>query len=252
MAAKYWRYSDIAQGTWTLAAGSANSVYPVTDLGLLLPFSPKPFKATSGTCTPRLTTGSAVTGVGVAIAGHNLAGVTVTITNGAGLSTTLTLPANTLDGLWTNGFKSLAGLSNPSSTQWNFAISGASANVAINKILLLTNLRTWNVRWGVKAGLHYPSDVVMTELGAKHVYEQGVRSRPVIGTMNQEADREAMEQLFADARGESRVWGAVLDDSVNDCHILRFTKDTFIPERRTPGTVTMTIEAEELGLGQAL
>lgn len=251
--ALYFRHSDIVTGTWSLAAGAALSgTYPVTNLGLILPFKPKIFWANSGTCTPRLTTAAPVTVEGVAIIGHNLAGVTVTLTSGAGLNTTLVVPANTLDGMWTNAFKDLRGLGGLTSDQFNAAISGHSSNVKINKIFWILSLRQWNVRWGIQRGIGFPNDRIITEKSVPHTYEHGVRNRPFLGEMTNESDRIAMEQLFADARGNSRVWGAVLDSTVNDVHMLQFVGEQFIPQLRTPGTVTMSIDAIEMGLGKAL
>src|SRR6187431_2854817 len=96
----YAKTSDLLTPTWSLTAGTANSAYPVTNLGDMKPY--KPFKATSGTCTMRATFGGSTTLQAIAIIGHNLAGVTITITNGAGLSTTLVVPANTGDGMPVN------------------------------------------------------------------------------------------------------------------------------------------------------
>lgn len=249
----YFRHSDIATGTFSLTVGAHESaIYAVTNLGLILPFKPKPFKASSGTVTIRLTTSGSVTVKGFLVAGHNLPGVTITLTSGGGLSSSVVAPANTLDGLWTNIFKDLRAAAGTTSTTFDAAISGASANVRINKIFWVVQLREWNVSWGLKRGLYYPGDHLVTEKDVPSDYEADVRGRPLIGEMSRESDRAAMEQLFADSRGRSRVWGAVPNPAVNDFYLLHFTNDQLMFQTVEDAHSTVTIEAAEMGLGKAL
>lgn len=247
------RPSDLHySGTWDLSAGSADALYPVTNLALVQPFRPKPFKGTSGTVTPRYTVGGAITLEGIAIIGHNLGGHAIGIQNAAGLSTSVTPQAAKVNGLWVNAFKDLRGMSNRTSTVWTFPISGAPANVAINKILLLVTVRTLRTQWELKHGLRYPIDRVRTQRGVALDYEHGVSERPFTSEMKLEEDRDAMFTLFDDALGQSRVWVLVLDSAVNDCALVRFTEDTFLAGRHSPKVSPMVVNVEEFGLGPAL
>jgi hypothetical protein len=246
----YARPSDLLTPTWSLTAGSAEALYPVTNLGDGKPY--KPFKATSGTATMRATFGGATTLQAIALVSHNLAGVTVSITNGAGLSTTLAVPADTDDDLSVTAWKDLRGLSNPSSTTWNLAVSGASANVAVGEVLLIETVRTLNTTWGLVHGVEYPIDEQKTEMDVPLIYELGVRNRTLRADLLLESDREAMFALAADARGRARAWWLVLDDTENDAMYVRFVKSAFDVTRESPRVSPMSVDVEEIGLGPAL
>lgn len=248
----YFRHSDILTGTFSQPIGNPLSAeYVVTNLGLILPFDPKPWKADAGTATARLTTSGSKTARAVFIAGHNLGGVTVSLASGAGLSTTLAVPADTLDGLSVIAVKDLQGLSGLTSTTFDVVISGHSENVAIVAVLWLATLREWDIRWGLKKGKRYPDDRVVTDKEVASTLESGVRSRTLVGQVVTEEQRLAMEQLFADARGRSRIWGA-LDVDGPEGWLLNFSADTFEAELADENLTPMTIEALETGLGPAL
>jgi hypothetical protein len=248
----YCRPTDFPTVTWDLSAGAANALYPVANLGLLQPFKPKPFKATSGTATPRATAAGAITLEAIAIIGHNLGGVSIGIQNGAGLSTSVTPQAAKVNGLWVNAYKDLRGLANRTSTTWTFPIAGAPANIAINKILLITTVRALNIRWGPTSGVRYPIDRLLTQMEVALDYELGVSGRPFRADMKNESDRIAMLTLADAAWGKSRVWWLVPDTDVNDCLLARFTDDTFLAKRDARAVSQMVVNVEEFGLGPAL
>jgi hypothetical protein len=249
MASYYCRPSDILQPTWSVTSGTANSSFPVTNLGDLKPY--KPFKATGTAATVRGTFGGSKTLAGVAFIMHNAAGTTVTISSGAGAITTLVFPANTADGLPVNAYKVFAGLSNLSSTTFDFAFTGLSANVAIGEILLIETVRTMSVTWDVKRGRTHLLDAQQTEYGVPLIYELGVRERTFDGRVVLESERTAMEELYDNARGASRAWWLVPDSTVNDCLYARFSKP-LSSKLEGPRFTPTDIEVEEIGLGPAL
>lgn len=249
MASYYCRPSDILQPTWSVTSGAANASFPVTNLGDLKPY--KPFKATGTAATVRATFGGNKTLQAVAFIMHNAAGTTVTISSGAGAITTMAFPANTEDGLPVNAYKVLLALSNTTSTTFDFAFTGLSANVAIGEILLIETVRTLQVTWGVTTGREHLLDTMVTEYGVPLTYELGVRERTFRGEVVLESERSAMEALYDSARGASRAWWLVPDSSVNDCLYARFAKNLkakFEGPRYTP----IDIDVQEIGLGPAL
>lgn len=249
MASYYCRPSDILQPTWSVTSGAANAAFPVTNLGDLKPF--KPFKATGTAATVRATFAGSTTLAAVAFIMHNAAGTTVTISSGAGAIGTMVFPANTSDSLPVNAYKLFAGLSNLTSTTFDFAFTGLSANVAIGEILLIETVRTLQPTWGLKVERDHLIDEEKTEFGVPLVYELGVRERTFGADVVLESERSAMEALYDSAR-KRRAWWLVPDSSVNDCLYARFVNKPLTATFDAPRITKMSIDVEEIGLGPAL
>jgi hypothetical protein len=250
MGSLYARPSDIKQPTWTLTAGTAQAPYPVTNLGTLKPY--QPFKATSGTATARATFGGATALHAIVILSHNLAGVTIAITNSAGLSTTLVVPANTLDGLSVGAWKNLVGVALTTATTWDLAIVGHSADVAIGEVLLIGTARTLNASWGLKRGVAYPIDEQRTELDVPLIYELGVQSQAIRATVLKDSQRADVEALQESARGRSRVWWLARESTINKCNLVRFASPLLLVEYVDENVTRMAFDVVEAGLGPAL
>jgi hypothetical protein len=250
----YCRSSDILSPTWTRESGGATvSGYVPSLLGQFVPWSPRPFKASSGTVTLRATFGGATLVEALSIHGpHSLGGVSVGITSQAGLSTTLTPGADTLDDHSTSAFKDLRAQSGITATYFEVVISGAPANVVINKIVLWGTVRTMRSRWGLREAQKYNNDKLETELDSPLIYETRTRRRPWSTTVILESERDDMLALHAAARGDARPWPLVPDTTEQDCLLARFVNPRFGAQRDAPGRSPMDISVEEYGLGQAL
>jgi hypothetical protein len=244
----YCRPSDIKQPTYTLPSGSADALYPVANLGDLLPY--KPFKVTGTSGTIRGTFSTAQALEAIALLSHRLGGTTVTITNAAGLNTTLAVPANSLDGLSVNAFKDLRGLGNLTSSVWELAFVASSAPGAVGELLLIETVRTLYSRWGLKQGQKHDLDRQVTEMGVPLTYELGTRARTFTTDVTRDAERTAMFSLHADARSESRGFWIVPDDTINDCIWARFAGG--LTAERIKNQSRLQIDVDEIGLGPAV
>src|SRR5688572_24468680 len=99
MATLYCRPSDIITdtGTVSLTAGAADSAYPL--VSAYDRNAATVFKSTGTSATIRTVFSGSRTIQGIQITNHKLAGCTVTVTNAAGFSKVLTIPATPADGL---------------------------------------------------------------------------------------------------------------------------------------------------------
>lgn len=252
MSTLYCRPSDVVtdSATVTLAAGTADSAYPLTNLYDRKAYSV--FKATGTSCTPRATFGGSQTIQAAAVIQHNLAGATVTVTNGAGFSNDLTVPSDSEDGHSINPWEDYRGLSNTASTQWNLAVSGASANVAIGEWALVQTLRTLPIIWGVIEDESHPVSRSVTDYGVDLNYGMGVRSRIVRCEVKLDSMRADLVSLQRDARGALKPFLFVLDSSVNDAMWVTLETDVLSIVRKQPRISSVELIFKEQQRGLAL
>lgn len=252
MACYYAKPSDMVTGSATLSltAGTANASYPLTNLQDLRP--DKPFKATGTAATIRATFGAGKALQAVGFIHHNLHGLTVTVTNNNSMaSQNLVMPAIGDDSYPVNGWLNIAAVTT-SATQWNFAITGAAANVAIGELILVETLRTADITWGVTHADRHPIIEHRTEYDVSLIYDLAVRTRLFTANVVRESERSAITSLHRGAKGRVTPFWFVLDSDVNDATMVRFAGIELPWERAQPRESRTTLALEEVSAGVAL
>lgn len=246
----YCRPSDIVTpaATLSLTAGGANAAYPLTNLQNGIPA--KPFKATGTSCTIRATFGSPVSLSAISFGPHNLAGATVALSNNGTMgSTPVPIPANREDGLSVNPFFAFPA---DAATQWNLAISGASANVAIGELQLIVQMRTLLIEWAFKEAEAHTTVGSVTDYGVKMKYWLGVAQRRLSAHVGLESERAALLSLIRDARGQFKSFLLVPDSSLNDAFLADLTTDERVITREFFAVSQVDVEFLEVQRGVAL
>jgi len=226
MSTLYCRPSDIItdSATVSLTAGTADSVYPLTKLYDRNAASV--FKTTGTSCTIHVVFGSSKTLQGIQFVNHKLAGCTVTVTNGAGFSRGITIPATPQDSLPLDPWDDWRTLANNAHTTWDIAISGAATVVAIGELNLIQTLRTVTLERAVEDGEAHASSIAMTDYGVRLKYSFGVRQRTFRVRPFWESFRADFLALQRDAKGAHKNFVFVLDSRVNDSLYVDLTDDT--------------------------
>lgn len=244
---------DIApDATWSVTSGAADAAYPVANVANRNPA--KPFKATGTSATIRATYGASQVLVGVALINHNLAGATVSITSGAGLSEAVAIGANS-GGQCTPAFLdfSTALLAQRTSTTFNLVISGgALGNIAIGEVLLLTAIRDLTWIWGLTIR---PKRLIQrqTTFGGTHLqYNKRVRVHVISAQTDLQSEEAAMRTLEEEAQGELLPWLIIPARAVNACYYVQFVPGTFAWTPQSDGFTDIPIEAEEVSAGPPL
>ncbi len=199
----------------SLTAGTAAAAFPLANVKDLLAHSV--FKATGTSCTIRFTWGSPVTPEAISIHFHNLAGATVTISNGAGFSNGLPIPANTADGHCLDPWEDYRGLANRNSTTWDVAITGASANVAIGEIVIWGTVREAELDRGAVSEEDQVSIVHEGDYHPRiHCYRLGTRVRAFSDHITPLTTASDLLTLSRGAKGPLLPFALVPDSTVND------------------------------------
>lgn len=252
MATYYCRYSDILSygATWSLTSGSANSAFPLTNLNLV--DADTPSKTTGTAATYRGTIASTAIQA-IALINCNLAGLTLTVTNnnGAPVNTSLVVPAANVDGLSLNAWVDLRAVTN-AGTQWNIAITGAAANIAIGKILLISSLRTADVRWRPRMGESTPMITHRTASGKMLSYRRGTRIRTFGVEFTRETERSNYVNLRRSSVGPSQPWVFIPEGAVNDPVYGFFPEPIWELVRESPNVTRWSDTLEEMSPGVAL
>lgn len=234
--------------TWSLTVGSADSAHPLTNLNS--PYAHLVSKTTGTTATYRGTISStALKGVAFIHCGAGLAGLTVAVTNNNAMpSQSLVIPALPPDGVQLNAFLDLR-LVTTAATQWNFAISGASANIAVGKILLIRDLDETCIGWGVRVGEKKPTIVHRTDGEIALGYRKAVRYRTFTPDLKLESERADYTTMRRGSEGPTQPFLFVLDDTVNDPAYVWFPDDTWEHARMTPLHTSWSDRLEEANGG---
>jgi hypothetical protein len=251
MATLYCRPSDILSyaATWSLTAGSADSAFPLTNLASVYAHI---VSKTTGTAATYRGTISSTALQAIAIINCNLAGLTLTVTNNNSMaSTNLVIPSAPTDNVSINGFVDLRAVTT-AATQWNIAITGAAANIAIGKILLISNLRTMLPMWELGVGETKPSVVHRTEYGIAVGSRRAVRFRSFVPSFGRESERSAYASLRRASEGPTQPFLFVLDDAVNDPAYVWFPEDTWEHTRGSLLGTSWSDRLEEANSGLAL
>lgn len=254
MATLYCRPTDIktADATISLTSGTVNSSFPLTNIQDLNPA--KPTKTTGTAATFRATFGAPVVLEMVSFGPHNLAGATVTLTNGAGLSRPITIPSNREDGLSVNPFDDFSAVAQATrtSTTWDLVITGAAANIAIGEWQLIATKRTLDIRWGVEDTEDHRTIVHETDYGAKLKYWLGVSQRSLRAKVNRESERANLLSLIRSAQGQYKAFILILDSSVNDAWLVDLATDAREFTREHTNITDVDLGFVELQRGLAL
>jgi hypothetical protein len=227
--------------TATLGATNEDADYPIENAQDYNPANP--FKATTTSTTITVTHSSSARKA-VAFINHNLVGATVTV---GGVS--VTIPSRTLDGQCVNAWK-LLDLGAGTST--SIVITGASANVQIGRICLVSALTDMPWLYGLEMYRRHPVSAIRTFGESEHVYDKGLSIWGARGLVNREASRSAIEGLWASAKGRNIPWLIIPDQAVNEAHYVRFVADAQNYRRVIPNATEMPIEVEEVSMGLVL
>ena len=249
--------SDNASTGATFSQTNANSAYPASNAKDLDPGTPA--KATTTATTFTLTLAGSTTLEAILIANHNLVGATVTLTNTASYSQAITIPARTADGQCVNAWRDMRSDANRTATVWTLTITGASANVSIGEIALLTTLRAvpWitTVGGGATFASTWPKrGPGRTFYGHRLLYDTGTRHRMAEGQCETEAAKATFLALIQSAKGASLPFFFVPDRSVNDAWLAQIPDASTIAwEVQHAGVITgirFGIEEVPMGLVQ--
>lgn len=198
----YARPSDVITSTATLSltSGSANSSFPLTNAKDGKAHTV--FKSTGTGCTIRSHWSSPVTIEGLVLAYHKLAGATVTVSNPAGFSRALTIPANSADGHCIDPWGDYRGLSNVTDDDWDIAIAGAATVVVIGEILWIQTWRELLLDRGADRDEEHEAIVQATDYHPHaNVYSMGTRVGFFKGTTQDQVTTEAVRDLHRATKG---------------------------------------------------
>lgn len=241
MATLYCRPSDIKTdtATITLTVGTADSAYPLTNLYDRLAHTV--FKGTAGSATIHIVFAGSTTLQGIAFINHKLAGATVTVTNAAGFSRVVAIPATPQDGYPLDPFDDWRYLANTASTTWDIAITGAATVVAIGELLLIQTLRTITVAAKTVEDIEtHRTRLLTTDYGVRLKGSFGVRQRVYRVRVFRDSYRNDVLALQRDAKGAYKNFVFILDSTANDALYVDLTEDTRSIER--DGTIVISAE----------
>lgn len=244
-----------ASATPSLIVGAADSAYPLTNVDDLDPSVV--FKTTGTTATIRFTFGVAQALDAIALFNHNLHGLTLTVTNNGGMaSQNLVVPSQPEDNLRLDPWLDLREVASASATQWEIAIAGAAANIAIGEVALLEHLRELRIRWNFTIAERHPTLEQRTEYGKRLQYDFGVRVRRFEGLPFLYEDRADLRRLRRRARGSLIPWVLIPDGDLNDALLVQFSDEEHAERYEfhdgTDGVVDMPVAVEEVHAGLAL
>jgi hypothetical protein len=245
---------DDAVSTAVISMTSPDVFYPATNLQGYDPANPT--KATNTATVITITCSGSKTPEGFAIINHNLFGASVTLANGAGLSESITIPARTSDGQCVNAWHDLRLAANRTASVFTLSITGASANVAIGRLCLVTTMR--ELPWmgegvGVGYGATWPVRELRTFYGSSMMYDTGIRVRSARGQTVQETDRVMLMTLAQSAKGVNIPFLFVPDEDVNDAWYVRLSQSTVDGLLRVDGVIAdQSIGVTEVSMGLPL
>jgi hypothetical protein len=245
------RYSDILSygATWSLTAGSANSAFPLTNLNDVR--ADYVSKTTAQTCTYKAAIASTALQA-VAFVNCNRPGVNITVTNNNAMaSQNLAIPAAPSDNIGISGILDLRAVTT-AATEWSFAVPTGSGNVAVGKILLISNLRQFLIRSRPKFRDTSPKILKRSSSGTALGYPKGVRYRGLEFQLMRESERAGYELLRRGSVGPSQPCIVWPNPSINDFLYAFFPPDSWQHERESEPVTTWTDEVEEMNPGVSL
>ena len=214
---KVCRPSDIlsTQATVTLTSGTASTAFPLANAYDRLAHTV--FKSVGTCCQIQFAFSSSVKLEAIALVHLKYStGLSITLTNAAGLSQVIAVSTAPQDGIPIDPWKDLSALSNTSSTTWTLVVNGASTFIAFGEILFVETLRTLRVRWDVVEGEAHAAIVQETDYGVRNKYSLGVRQRMFSGRIFEHSEMANVVALQRDAAGQADNFLLVPDSTVND------------------------------------
>lgn len=251
--ALYARPTDLVTtgATWAVTAGTVDPAYPLANLS-----DPRAWlvtKATGTTITYRATFAAPQTLAAVAFINTNA--TAITLTNGAGLSRTVAIPATPADGLHLDPWVGLTdGV--PASTTWTIALTGPTG-VALGIPLLAATLRELKIQWSPNPAdrERHATIVHRTDYGVKLKLGLGVRERGLRGSALGEDVRAELLALERDTRGPLRNFLLLPDEDHNDALYVDLATDLreflYVAPTETPGeylhSITLDFDEQQKG-----
>jgi hypothetical protein len=246
------RYSDILSygATWSLTAGTINAAFPLANLNDVRADYVAKLNETSGTFRGTIASTALQA---VAIVNCNRPGATITVTNNNAMaSQNLVIGAAPSDNIGIQGILDLRAVTT-AATQWNFAVPVGTGNVAIGKILLISNLRQFLIRSRPKFRATSPKILKRTSSGTPVGYPKGTRYGGIEFQLMRESERSAYEALRQGSVGPSQpcvVWSN--PSVITDFMYGFFPSDSWQHERESEPVTTWTDEIEEMNPGVTL
>lgn len=250
----------IADATLTWAVSSADADYPIANAATLEPDVVA--KAVDATATLRATFAGARTLEGIIAVNVNWAGLTIGLTNNAGMATQNRVVPDPEDGLAVNVWWDLRGISNTSATQWNLPVAGASADVTIGTLVLVESWEELRIRWGYRVRDVLPVIEKRTGHRKRLQYRIPVRVREFSGLPFYAEDRLMLRRLRREAQGSIIPWSLIPDQEDHDAFLVQFAGEEaeetyeFVSGRFDAGTetgiVVQPVDVEEVNAGVAL
>jgi hypothetical protein len=254
----YARPSDnvTANATPSLVVGAANASYPLTNIDDL--DSGLPFKATGTSATLRWTFVGSQTLAAIALFNHNLHGKTLALTNNAGLSANLVVPAVGADALCINPWLDLRQVADHTASTWTLTITGAANPIAIGEVALLAALREVSIRWGYDGSETHPVIEHRTEYGRRLQFKLAVRQRTFSGQAFLYEERDEIRQLERECFGPYTPFVLIPNEDENDAVFAQWAgqqrteKTDWIHPDLSGGMVEIPLAFEEQNAGLAL
>lgn len=222
----YCRPSDILtpEATLSLTSGTANADFPLANAQDKKAHTV--FKSTGTAATIRSHWSSPVTIEGIALVYHKLAGATVTISNPAGFSKALTIPANSEDGHCLDPWDDYRDLDDTTDDDWDITISGVTGVVTIGEILWIETLREAVLDIGPSFDDQQASLIQPTDYHPHaNVYSMATRCRKFRGHCWLATVADDLLSLHRDARGPVRPFLLVPDSDKNDALYAHWATD---------------------------
>lgn len=251
----YCRASDniAPSATLSLLSGTAAAAFPLTNANDRL--ARTVFKSTGTGCVIRSHWSAPVTIEGLSLHYHKLAGATVTVSNPAGFSRALTIPANTLDGHCVDPWDDYRGLSNVTDDDWDITITGAATVVAFGEIVWMQTLSEILMDRGAIGNDLQTAIVQATDYHPMaRVYGMGTRVRGFQGHITPGESAIDLLASHQDSRGPLRPIVVIPDSTVNDALFAHLVANphTYTEAARTSGIREVDIQFIEAIRGLAL
>jgi len=252
----YCRPSDnlTPSATLSLTAGTEAGAFPLTNAQDRI--ARTVFKSTGTSCTIRSHWSAPVTIEGLSLHYHKLAGATVTVTNPAGFSRALTIPANTADGHCLDPWDDYRTLANVTDDDWDIVITGAATVVAIGEIVWWQTVREAILDRGAVGDENQPAVVHAGDYHPRiNAYRMGTRVRAFRGHIVPADVAADILTLSRGAQGVMLPFALVPDSTVNDALFghLATTRHTFLESYpRGSGARETDLEFAEALRGLAL
>lgn len=237
--------------TWSLVSGAGvDAEYPLTNLNDVRADKVCKLTGTSGKLRGTIVS-TAIKGI--AVINCNRPGASLTVTNnGSMASQTLAIPSTLPAGASSiNGFKDLRAVTD-AGTQWDVDIPVGTGNVAVGKILLISDLIEAPIRVEARLREIRAHRVQRTGYGVPLGGKKSVRHREMTVSCGREIFRDDWGLLRRSSSGPLEPFLIVLEEGGNDPMYVWFPSEDWSHLRKSPQNTEWTDVLEELNPGLAL